>query len=136
MRASCTYYVLDIACCRRMSTRPVLELGSPSSGQLQKLPTTVSSPSNRMSGHSVSCLQNLSHMVEYLIQVSVTSVTCAVKMSVIQHVHQVPLGFLVNMLVKQIRPTFHHWISSCQEHCFPVTSFQNCYTLIYQQNCT
>ena len=97
MRASCTYYVLDIACCRRMSTRPVLELGSPSSGQLQKLPTTVSSPSNRMSGHSVSCLQNLSHMVEYLIQVSVTSVTCAVKLSVIQRVHQVPLGFLVNI---------------------------------------
>ena len=63
--------------------RPVWELGSPSSGQLRKLPTTVSSPSNRTSGRSVSCLQNLSHMVEYLIQVSVMSITCTMKVAVI-----------------------------------------------------
>ena len=86
--------------------RHVSELGSPSSGRLQKLPTTVSSPSNQTSGHSVSCLQNLSRTVEYLIQVSVMSITCTVKVAVIQRVHQVPLGFPVNAVLKQIPPTY------------------------------
>jgi len=125
MRASCAYYVLDLGCCRRMCMRRVREFFPPSSGQLQKVPNTVSSPSNRTSGHSVSCLENFSHMVKDLIQVSVMSITHAVKVSVIQHVHQVPLGFPVNAVLKQIHLTFHHSISSCQEHCFPVISCQN-----------
>jgi len=86
MRASCAYYVLDLGCCRRMCIMPMWELSSPSGGQLQKVPTTISSPSNRMSGHSVSCLRKLSHMVEHLIQVSVMSITCTVKVSLIQRV--------------------------------------------------
>jgi len=125
MTASCAYCVLDLGCCRTMCMRPVWELHAPSGGQLQKLPTAISLLSNRMSGRSVSCLQKLSHMVEHLIQVSVMSITCTVKVSVIQRVHQVPLGFPVNAIRKQIPLTLHHWISSCQEHCFPVTSCQN-----------
>jgi hypothetical protein len=45
-------------------------------------------------------------MVEYLIQVSVMSVTCTIKVSVIQRVHRVLLGFPFNAVLKQIPPTF------------------------------
>jgi hypothetical protein len=81
MRASCAYYVLDLGCCRKMCIWPVLELCSPSGGRLQKVPNTICSPSNRMSGHSVSCLWKLSHMVKHRMQVSVMSITCTVKVS-------------------------------------------------------
>jgi len=57
-------------------------------------------------------------MVEYLIQVSVMSITCKVKVSVIQHVHQAPLEIPFSVVLLQFPPTFHHWISSCPEHCF------------------
>jgi len=100
MRASCAYCVLDLGCCRGMCIWPVWELCSPSGGQLQKVPITICSPSNRMSGHSVSCLQKLSHMAKYLIQVSVMSKTSTVKVSVIQRVHQFPLGFPFNAVLK------------------------------------
>jgi hypothetical protein len=47
------------------------------------------------------------------------------KVSVIQRVCQVLLGFPFSVVLKQIPLTFHHWISLCEEHCFPVTSCQN-----------
>lgn len=58
--------------------RRVWELGSPSSGRLQKLPTTANSPLSQMSGHLVSCSQNLLRMDAYLIQVRAQTIGSAV----------------------------------------------------------
>jgi hypothetical protein len=63
--------------------RHAWEPDSPSSGQLQKLPTTASSPLNRTSGRLVSCSQNLSHMVAYLTQVRTVSTIQAIEGSIV-----------------------------------------------------
>jgi hypothetical protein len=54
--------------------RRAWELGSPSSGRLQKLPTTANSPLSQTCGRLVSCSQNLLRMDAYLIQVRAQTV--------------------------------------------------------------
>ena len=54
--------------------KPGLVPGSPSNGRHQRLPTTTASPLSLMSGPSASCLQKLSHMDVYPIQVRTPNV--------------------------------------------------------------